>query len=120
NVRICRMNLNIDNASIVIDVKCFLPGLTSVGSFVKASFLVFGIKSTHRTHPDNIRIGRMNQDLPNVLGMSQTDVFPSFTSVGGLVDSVACVGGSAGIVLASTNPKDVVIRFGKCHGTDSQ
>ena len=68
-VWIGRMNLDVNDARVVVNVKHLFPGFSPVYGLVETSFFVFGVQSTHGTNPHDVGIGRVNLNLPGVLGV---------------------------------------------------
>ena len=44
DVWVGRMHLDVDDASVVVNVEDFLPGFASIDGFVETSFFVFGVQ----------------------------------------------------------------------------
>ena len=76
-----RMQLDVDDACVIVNIEHLLPGFASIDGLVEPSFFVFGVQCTHGTYPYDIRVGRMHLDLTNVVGVEQAHHLPVFTPI---------------------------------------
>ena len=81
NVWVGRMQLDVDDTCVIVNIEYFLPGFAPVDGLVEASFFVFGVQCTHGTYPHDIWVGRMHLDLSNMVGVKQAHHLPVFTSI---------------------------------------
>ncbi len=102
-----------------VHVQDLFPGFSPVCGFEHATLLVGSPEMAKRTDVNDVRIGRMNQDLGDVLCLFQSHVFPSFAAIFGFVNTVADAHAVAGGSLAGSNPDDVRMALGYSHRADS-
>ena len=69
NIWVGRMYLDVNDPGVVVNVEHLLPGFAPIYGLVETSFFVFGVQSTHGTHPYDVGVGWVNLNLASVLGV---------------------------------------------------
>src|SRR6516162_5404960 len=111
NGRVGRVEANIGCAGVVVFVKHLLPGLTSVGRAVHATFAVRTKRMSQNSGESNVRIGWMNDHRPD-LPFLFPDVLPGLSSVNRLINAVADHHVAANVGFTRANVDHVGIRRG--------
>ena len=96
-----------------------VPVLTPIGGPVDPPLWVLSKRVTERGDINDVRILGMNTDLPYMAGLLKTQVNPTFTAIGRLVDAVAKrdIDANRGLTSACVNHIRITVR--NCERTDS-
>src|SRR6185369_11664810 len=89
NVWICRIDLEIGDAVLIVDVEGLGPGLTAVRSHEHAAFFVWTKSVSERTDVNDVRVLRIDDDGGDSLAVFEAHVLPRLAAVSRLVNSVA-------------------------------
>src|SRR5215213_163761 len=89
NVWICRIDLEIRDAVLVVDVESLGPGLTSVRSHKHAAFFVGTKSMSERPDVNDVRVLRVDDDGGDTFGIFETHVLPGLAAVCRFVNTVA-------------------------------
>ena len=81
-VWVFRIDLNIDDARLVVNVQNLVPGFSAVGCFVQAAFFVGPPKSSQGSDPNYVRVLWVNGQGTCLKGFFQTHVLPGLATVG--------------------------------------
>ena len=88
NVRVIGVKDEIRGARLVIHIKNFLPGLTSIHGPEHTALFV-GAKSVSYGRNENmLGVSRVNKEGSDMLGIPQSDVSPGFSAIERLIDSI--------------------------------
>ena len=74
-IRISRIHNDITNSGVFRNFKDFVPGFASIGSFKKTSISSGGPQRPICSYVHYVGVGRVNNDLSNVLRIFQSHVF---------------------------------------------
>jgi hypothetical protein len=88
-VRRLPVDHQIDRAGAIVDVEHFLPGLPAVARAEDAALLVAREQMPHCGDINGLRVGGMNDDARDVMGVWETHQLPGLTGVRGLEDAFA-------------------------------
>src|SRR4029077_2960977 len=92
-----------------IFVKNFFERLASMGGGENAALLVRAIRVAFDGHEQAIRIFGVDENRGDLLSVAEAEVFPSFSRIGGLVETVASGEVRALQPLAAANVENVGI-----------
>ena len=114
-VRVGRVHHHVDNAdatSFDLGAEHAAPAAPTVRGPVESALVVLGIQMTERGDVDDVRVGRVDDDAPDVVRFRQTHVRPTLSLVGRLVDAVAPVRGARVVRLSGTEIQDARVGRG--------
>ncbi len=89
NVWVGRIDIEIRDAVLVVDVERFGPGLTAVRSHEHAAFFVWTKSMSECADVNDVRVLRMDGDGGDSLGVFETHVLPGLAAVSRFVNTVA-------------------------------
>ncbi len=107
------MDDEIDGPRHLVDVQDLVPGLAPVSGLEDAALRIVGPLVAAGGHPHRVRIGRMDDDPRDGLGLGEPHVGPGLACVGGLPDPGAGVGAAEDVGLARPDPDDVLVGGGQ-------
>src|SRR5439155_7485301 len=88
DVRILRIEIDVDAAGAVVEVMNFLPALAAVASAEDVTFGVFAVSMPERGNEGGIRIRGVDDDFADVARVLQANVVPGLAAVVPTVDAV--------------------------------
>ena len=100
----------IDCAHAIIDKQDLLPGSSSVGRSEHSAFGVLREQVSHGGNVDHIRIGRMDHDARDVVGVGESGELPRRSGIDGLEHSLSGVRRSRVRLIPGSHPDHVRIR----------
>ena len=109
-VRVARVHDDVGDAGVLVDREHGVPGLPAVGRLVEAAVAAGRPERALRRDVDDVRVLRVDHDLPDVLGGLEAHVLPALAAVLALVDAVAVADAALRVVLAGAHPDDVRVR----------
>src|SRR5689334_16300380 len=77
DVRISGLKCDVDRSGIGILVECLGPGFSAIGRAEDAALLIWTIRVPESRDEHYVRIGRMDEDLTNLLRIREADFLPS-------------------------------------------
>src|ERR1700722_11248209 len=89
HVGICRIDLNIRAAGVLIFVERFLPGFAAVGGGKDSALFVWSVGMAHHGSEQAIWIARIDGQGGDLLAVAQAEVTPRFSRVRGFVNPIA-------------------------------
>src|SRR5262249_14736464 len=110
NLWLPRIDGNIDESSILVDVLDLLPGQAAILGLVQTPFFVRSPHMAERRNINDIWICRMNDDPANVVAVAQSHVLPSLAAVDRLVDTVAPRNAVARVGFSRADPNNLWVR----------
>ena len=111
NPRIVRVHRQVRCSRLRVDEEDPFPALAAVRGPVDAAFFIGAVHMALRGDVDDIGIGGVNADAPDLPAVSEPDVLPARPAVGRLVDAVAVRDVAADRLLARAHVEDVRVRF---------
>src|SRR5262249_11900666 len=115
DVRLLRVDCDVDEAGVLVEELDLLPGLAAVRGLVDTALLVRPPETSQGGNVDGVWVLRVNDDAADVVRFLQAHVLPGFAAVGGLVDAVAPGDAVARVRLARPHPDDLRVRRGDGH-----
>ena len=109
DIRVLWIGHEINGAGRFVAEEAALPGFTAVGGFEHAAFGVIGVEVAEYGDPEDVGIGGVQHDAPDVVAFGQAALLPGFAAVGAAVDARAGVGGAAAVHFARTDPDDIAL-----------
>ncbi len=109
HVRIIPVHGQVDHSDFLVIVQDFPPGFSSIRGFKHSAFLIGGKKMTLCGHVDDIRVGGMDKDSPDMMRIFQSHVGECLAAVCGFINPVAPVRAPGCGVLSGPHPEDVRI-----------
>ena len=106
HVGACGIDGDIADAGVLVDVEGFVPGGAAIGGHEDAAIGVGAPEIAERGHVDDVGVGGVDHDAPDVVGVPEADGLPGFAGVHGLLDAVAPGGALAIIGLAGSDVED--------------
>src|SRR5205807_5087275 len=88
-LRIAGIECQIDRAGVLVLVQNLLPGGAAVQRAKDATLGIraIGVSQSRNQHP--VGIPGINDDCANLLGVTQAQMLPALSAIGGFVDAVA-------------------------------
>ena len=111
DVRVVRIDRDVDAACLGVAKQLPLPGLAAVGALEDAALFAGHAVFAERRDEDDVRVGRMDADLRDRLRLAEADVRPRLAGVRRLVDAVAGLDVAADARLPHPDEHDVRIGF---------
>src|SRR6266481_6670984 len=118
NMRIMRIEGNVNGAAFLVLVEHFFPGLTAVGCAEQAALGVRAIGVAQSRHEHPVRILRVNDNPADETRVFQAYVGPGLPAVHGPVDSVTIRNVATDAGFSGSHINDVRIRGCDGHATD--
>ena len=113
-----QVDVDVRAPRVFVDEEHVFPRLPAVRRPEDATLPVGPPLVAHGTDERNVGVARVDDDALDALAVIEADMGPGGAAVGRAVHAVAVRDRVAGIALAGTEPDDVVVRGGKCQGTD--
>src|SRR6185369_3749446 len=104
DVGVARVHRQVGDAGVLVDREDRFPGLAAVGGLVEAAVAARIPQRALGRDEDHVRIARIDDDLPNVLGALETHIDPGLAAVDRLVDAVPIRDAALAVVLAAAHP----------------
>ncbi len=118
NVRILRVENDVDGAGAVVKIENFFPGFAAVPSAEDAALRVRAVSVAKSGNESDVGIRWMNDDGPNVARVFEADVGPGLASVSGFVNAIAEGDVAADAGFAAADVYDVGIGVGNRDGAN--
>src|SRR5690606_12913896 len=110
DVRILRIDRDVDGAGLRIAVEHLLPGAAAVAGPVEPTVLVLHAVLAEAAGEDDVAVRRMHAHAREVAGLAQSDVLPGLARVRRLVQPVARLDVAAELCLAGADIDHVGVR----------
>ena len=111
NVRIPRIERNVDGARVLILIKHFIPGLAAIQRAENSALRVRTKRMPERRHKDNFRVARIHNHLPDRARILQPDVLPGLPCIHRLPHAIAVRNISANAGFARPHIDNVRVRL---------
>ena len=89
NCRIARIDLYIARADVLIPVQHLFKCFAAINGTINAALFVRPIRMTGYGHKDAIRIFWIHSQLRDLLSITQSEMRPRLSGIGGFINSVA-------------------------------
>ena len=120
-VRVGRIHHRIDHAdraSLDLGREDLIPASPAIRGLVEPSLVVLGVEMAERRHVDDVGVGGVHDDAPDVVRFRKADVRPRLTLVGRLVDAVSPVGRPRVVAFARTQVEHIRVGGSDRDGSD--
>ena len=107
DIRVLWIHHDIGTAREVIDKQNALPGLTAIRRLVDATLFISAPETAHCRYIEDIRVRRMYDNTPDVLGLLKTDMGKGIATIRGLIHPVAPARALAVVGLTGTDIEDI-------------
>ena len=119
DIRVLRVHHDIRTAREVIYKENTLPSLSTIGGLVDAALLITTPETAHRRHVEDIRVGWMHHNTPNMLCLLKTNLGEGCATIRGLVHPVTPARALAVVGLTGADIEDIRMALAYREVTDT-